>query len=373
MTFTPTFTYSVTVTITYTGTYTATMTCTGTYTDTPTASVSPTVTNTPRPYPYILVLEAYNEAGERIKLIGRTQIGSGINDVLLMAQGVETVFFNPVDSGLTISLPGVDSIGQTGGVTFNWDGSAENGGTVAQGDYYLKISVIDGYGHVNTVIKDIKVLKTEEYVQLSIYNSAGELVNRLVQNTGVAGTPVFEIEDIIITGEGAPPAIIKYSAAGYFQWDGMTMQGMPAGSGTYEAVLEVKNKDGYYTLLNSKTFTLMNIAGAAALDGLKAYPNPLVIYDYVFQPLVIDWPIKQQGEINARIYNTAGELVKVISGSLALAAGLSWDCTTENNALASSGLYIAVVKAVKQNGSTEMKILKFVIINRFDTGNNSVN
>jgi flagellar hook assembly protein FlgD len=363
----------MTYTFTETHTPTCTPTLTPTFTGTPTASASPTITDTPRPYPYLLVLEAYNEAGEKIKVIAQTAIGSGIDVVLLMTGGKETDIFNPSEAPLVISIPGTDSTEQTGGLFFEWDGSAANGGTAGQGDYFIKITVIDSYGHINTIIKQVKLMKTEEFVRVSIYNSAGELVERLAQNTGITGAPVLEMEDVIMVGGGAPPLAIKFSTADYFWWDGKNMQGVLAGSGTYEAVLEIKNKDGFYDIQASKPFTILNTEGAPALEGLKAYPNPCVLLDGVYLPVTIDWQLKQQGRIHIRIYNAAGELVKKLEGSLASAAGIQWDCTALNGSPAGSGLYVMVVRAVKKDGAAEVRTLKLVIINKFQADSIVVN
>jgi flagellar hook assembly protein FlgD len=363
VTFTPTFTF--TCTPTFTGT--------PSYTDTATITISPTVTQTPKPFPYILVLEAYNGAGEKIKVIAQAQIGSAIGDVLLLSNNQEASFFNPADGGLVISIPGVDSTDQEGGLTFKWDGTAENGGLVGQGDYFIKITVLDNYGHINTLVKEIKVLKTEEYARLSIYNAAGELVTRIQKNIAVSGAADLEMDDVVVTGEGAAPAVIKYTATDSFRWDGKSMQGLLVGSGSYEAVLEIKNADGYFKIWTSKDFTVLNVGSAPVLTGLKAYPNPRIIDDVVLQPVIFDWTIKQQGKIYVSIYNVAGELVKKLEDSLASPAGISWDCTASSGRMASSGLYVAVVRAIKADGAMETRILKSVIINRYSSDNSIVN
>jgi len=320
-----------------------------------------------------MVLEAYNEAGEKVNVIGKTQISSDIGNVLLQVNGVDASFFNPVDGSLIISFPGVDSIQQTGGVSFSWDGKAENGGYVSNGDYFLKVTVIDNYGHINTIIKEIKILKTEQYARLSIYNAAGELVDRIEKDGAVLGNAALEMDDVILTGEGAVPAVIKYSATDSFSWDGKNMLGMLVASGSYEAVLEVKNSDGYYKIWTSKTFTVLNVQSAPVLGGLKAYPCPRIIDDVVVQPITFDWALKQQGRIFVSVYNVAGELVRKLEGSLASPAGISWDCTASNGKMAGSGLYVAVVRAIKQDGALEVKTLKLVIINKFSSDNSVVN
>jgi flagellar hook assembly protein FlgD len=321
----------------------------------------------------VLILEAYNEAGEKIKVIAQAQIGSDIGSVLLLANGQEADLFNPAAGSLAINLPGVDSTQQEGGLSFAWDGKAENGGPVSNGDYFIKITVFDDYGHVNTTIKEIKIMGTEEYARISIYNAAGELVARMEKNTSVPAASALQMDDVIMTGAGGTPAVIKYTALDSFKWDGKNMQGLLVGSGSYEAVLEIKNSDGYYKAWSEKNFTVLNAESAPVLTGLKAYPNPRVIDDTVLQPVVIDWTVKQPGRVYVNIYNIAGELVRKLEASLASPAGVLWDCAASNGKMAGSGLYVIVVRAIKQDGAMETRILKSVIINRYSSDNSTVN
>jgi hypothetical protein len=157
------------------------------------------------------------------------------------------------------------------------------------------------------------------------------------------------------------------------QWDGKNMQGLLVGSGSYEAVLEIKNGDGYYTAWTSKTFTVLNSRSAPLLGGLKIYPNPFIIDGVVLQPVVIDWAMKQQGRVFVYIYNVAGELVRKLEGSLASSSGIAWDITVSNGKMAGSGLYVMVVRAIKKDGAMEVKTLKLAIINKVQADNAVIN
>lgn len=381
-TYTPTNSHTPTATESYTptSTHTQTLTATPTRTDTPTSTSTetntetPTASPTPVPYPYMLVIEAYNEAGEKIKVIAQAQIGSDVENAFISAGGNETGLFNPVDGELVINIPGVDSTEQTGGLSFPWSGDAENGGMVSQGDYFIKITVIDEFGHINTRIIQVKVVKTEEFIRASIYNAAGELVARIEKNMSAPVAPAFDMPDVVYVGENAPQAIIKYTAADSFIWDGRNMLGRLVESGSYEALLEIKNAEGYYTIQSSMTFTVLNMQGAALLDGLKSYPNPAVVEDASYSPVTFDWDIKQEGKVYISIYNMAGELVKKLQGSLNAPAGIKWDLTvlTAGN-MASSGLYIAVIRAENSQGTKEVKKIKIIVINKYLSNNDIVN
>ena len=46
------------------------------------------------------------------------------------------------------------------------------------GLYYMKFEQKDEYGHSNIMIEEIHVIRVEEYVELNIFNSGGELVRK---------------------------------------------------------------------------------------------------------------------------------------------------------------------------------------------------
>lgn len=323
--------------------------------------------------PYILVLEAYNEAGEKVKSIARTQVSSGTGDFQLLVNNKQADVFNPVDATLIVSFPGVNSTDQTGGVSLAWDGTTENGGTVNQGNYYIKATIIDNYGHVNTNVRQIMLLKTEQFVRINIYNTAGELAVRAVKNLSAAGNVSLVIEDTVYVGGGAAPVMIKYTDVDYLQWDGKNMQGRAVDSGIYELVLEIKNKDGSFITQTSAIFTVLNMEDDTALAGLKSYPNPCVIDSAGSQPIIFNWQNKQKGRIFINIYNVAGEIVRKLEGNLDAPAGITWDGAVSTGRMASSGFYTAVVRVLKPDGAMEVRILKPVIINRYSSGNNNVN
>lgn len=307
-----------------------------------------------------------------MKLIGQAQIASDAGEILMQVNSADTELFNPGDGELSIVFPGVDSTDQEG-LVIAWDGKTENGGDVSIGDYYIKVTVTDSYGHVNTNTKGIKIVRTEEYARVSIYNTAGELVSRMERNISAPQAALLEMDDVIYVGPGQPPAVIQYTQSDSFTWDGRNMRGKLVANGTYELLLEVKNSEGYYVAQSSMTFTVLNTESAPALNGLKVYPNPFILDGTSAAPAVIDWDMKQPGEIIVRIYNVSGELVKTITGALDSPAGLQWDLVLSNGDMAASGLYIAVATAKKPGGTFEMKTVKFVIINRFASENNLVN
>ena len=73
----------------------------------PTNTPTPTVTLTPVPFPYVLKIEAYNEAGERVKLICEVKISENIGDLYMRVNGKDAEVYDPYDmdiNGILIRL-----------------------------------------------------------------------------------------------------------------------------------------------------------------------------------------------------------------------------------------------------------------------------
>ncbi len=385
MTFTqtPTFTDTRTSTLTFTPTRTATPS--NTYTDTPTWTLtatstfsetvtsSPSHTPTPMFFPYLLVIEAYNEAGEKVRVITQTSIN---NPVTVME--ISSEIFNPSDGNLVISFPGIWTPEQMGPgierISFEWDGLNENGQKIGQGVYYIKMSVTDPYGHIETIIKEVTVMRTDEYLRLNIYNTAGELVARIEKTEEVSDLlDINLIRDIIYLNQGQK---FNFNLGGtnFISWDGKTGQGKIIENGIYEIQVEIRTSKGVEKIA-SKTVTIFVIDGEKVLidpeDSRmfpKVYPNPVVLETEEGEQ-IIEWYKACPGEIKIRIYNIAGELVNEIKGGLN-SKYVKWDLKTKNGSSVSSGIYIIVLQAKKATGEKETKIIKSSVIKKSGTGEN---
>jgi flagellar hook assembly protein FlgD len=323
----------------------------------------------------MLTIEAYNSAGEKVKLITHVQVSGNINNVLLLFKGNQADTFDPGVAGLTIRMPGIAAPGQLNGeVDETWDGTAGNGNTVGQGIYYIKISVTDSFGHVNTVIEEVGVLKVEQWVRLSIYNTAGELVARMQKNKVPAAPVDLDIPEVLYIGQGASNIDLKYSTDGsMFEWDGRNSQGKLVDTGIYEIVVEEKTIDGYYNLVTTRSVTIMKVNGQGVLGDVKAYPNPFVVEEDGFTPATIDWSNKTAGNVTVRIYNVAGELVRTLSAGLDAPAGIKWDLTTGTGRYVSTGLYEILIQGKNAAGEEQRKSIKFVVIQKYGFENDRVN
>jgi hypothetical protein len=367
---TRTETVTLTPTDTRTPTPTYSFTSISTSTDTPTATPSntftatPTATLTPLTYPYILSVEVYNEAGEKVKVVAQNMINMPILDFIAMTGNAATSVFNPADEDLTLRFNGIWTGEQINVpyVDFAWDGTSSNGQNVSQGVYYIKAIVVDNYGHTNTMIKEIQLIRIEEYVRISIYNSSGELVRRMEQSV-VAGAKLnLEVEDVFYVNGGNNITTIKLGPAGSMQWDGKNSFGSLVSSGMYEVSVEVKDDTGYM-VFSRKSITVLNERSGPILNDLKFYPNPVIADEDSVAVMRIQWAGTATGKVTIRVYNVAGELAARIDAKLEDLI-IDWNMTAINGSKLSAGIYVALVEASTRQGETERAVIKLAIMRK---------
>jgi len=264
--------------------------------------------------------------------------------------------------------PGIDRI------NIAWDGYNDNGQNINNGVYYIKISVQDEYGHTQTTIKDVQLMRTEEYVRINIYNTAGELVRRLQTkpaNINIAALNLDKIDNVIYLSETGK-INIDYGSGNIMEWDGKNGQGEMVNNGTYELQIEIVTDNGY-KVVASKTVTILREQTEQALTDPqnpklypKIYPNPVSLEGEDGE-IEIEWFKPLQGEVKIKIYNVAGELVKQIRGDLSVKK-LKWNLKTDKGERVSGGFYIVVLEAKKVNGERESRIVKFSIIRKSSVG-----
>ena len=370
-TFTLTFTSTVTYTFTYTRTNTPTFTNTPTYTwtntATPTWTATPSPSETPTPvmYPYLLTITIYNEAGEVVRVIASEAVSAPVTSVEYYAKGVTNPSVISKDGKLEIRLPRVEtpSTFGTGSTTYYWDAINAQSQEVDTGVYYIKIETLDPYGHTTTMIKDLTVMRIDEYVELNIFNSAGEIIRKIRQEKNVITDTVTldKLGDRLIFTKDGQETIIKYgnNIGDYIMWDGKNQAGEIVSSGIYEVQIVLKNaKDGVISEA-SKTVTVLR-EGKLYIEELKAIPNPyikgsggIIRFEWILQSI-------ETGDVSIRIYNVAGELIRKLEGDLG-AGNILWDLKTEERRLASRGIYIAVMDAKNNEGYKDSRIIKFAI------------
>jgi flagellar hook assembly protein FlgD len=261
---------------------------------------------------------------------------------------------------LEIYLPGVetpDTQGNGAGTSFFWTADNAQSQDVTQGNYYIKVEQTDTYGHVTAFIKEVTVLRQEKYVEMKIFNEAGELV-RIIRKDG-ASTLNDKLNLVVGDGKGTlaidengNPVNIKYGSnlLEYITWDGKDSQGKVVQSGSYEIQMIMTTDTGLTVEATQSVIVLRE--AKKYLDKLIILPNP---YDEKKAPgpITFKWTFingVQTGDAYVRVYNVAGELVASLKGDLAGATGITWNLKQGKVYNVSRGVYIAVLEAKNTAG-----------------------
>lgn len=285
---------------------------------------------------------------------------------MIYASGVTNPATVSGDAPLQILLPGIQIPGnpnyETGNpAIFYWTAITAQSQNAAQGVYYIKVEQTDSYGHVTSFIKNVTVVNSQEYIELNIYNGAGEIV-RSIRKTGPVTDPklMLEIDDVIAIESTGSPVLIKYGQAmgSVINWDGKNHEGKVVSTGSYEVQVIIHTAAG--ETMSTKTIVVLR-EQKNYLDSLVIIPNPYSPASG-YTPVVFRWTAgTETGSAFIKIYNIAGELVKTLTGKIEDPAGLSWDTYITKGERAGTGLYICVLETRNTEGYTNRKVEKLAI------------
>jgi flagellar hook assembly protein FlgD len=197
---------------------------------TPTQSVSPTSTVTPTPAgDNTIHISIYNDKGEKVRALAVSLSREVVHTIGLSA--------NPLDANGINTTVITNSLGDMIGI---WDGKDNGGRVVFPGTYFIQVRTTDKNGNdfiinvpIDVITKNSFYVSMEawyqnngnirlrgsavniEWLDLKIYNTAGELVGKFPQ--AIAG------------------------AAYDFTWDRSTGSGQKVSNGIYVCVAEFKD------------------------------------------------------------------------------------------------------------------------------------
>jgi flagellar hook assembly protein FlgD len=241
-----------------------------------------------------------------------------------------------------------------------WLGDNDNGQTVSNGTYYLKVETLDPFGTVTTLSHAVSVLGNHNGNSLAIFNSAGELVRKIPLDGLPAG--LVDFDSRLVDGNGGADGVKFDLLDGdgvlhAWEWDGLNEQGQPVASGSYVVRL-LRTDLGVGVTVKSIGIVLLqapNDALRSLLDSAVVGPNP--------------WgPGHSQGAAQlryspqagrqavARAYNLAGELVS--SGIDPQGSGR---LSLPMDGLA-SGIYLIVFEAVDGPARLGRRTLKLAVV-----------
>ncbi len=268
----------------------------------------------------------------------------------------------------TIIIPGAGPGGSD--LTTSWDGKTDAGQLAASGTYYLSVNETDTYGHVADITKTITYMQDTTYIQLNIFNSAGELV-RSITNYDFVFPPDFlsgpdglgvqiDVPPVITTKQAnASPVQIRFGArvSDFMLWDGKNNSGMSVSSGIYEMQIVVKTETTLVVVASKSVTVLEN--NDVFIGEIKSVPNP---YTGSGAGIKFMWTANETGNMAISIYNISGELIRILNTKLENGS-VGWDATTSGGNIASNGLYIAVLQGISGGGNIARMKVK-VVINR---------
>jgi len=248
------------------------------------------------------------------------------------------------------------------GTTFIWDSKNDNGQFVNNGVYYIKIEEKDEFGHTNVKITSISVMNIEQYVEIRIFNSAGELVRTIKENKNyIPDKIMLSVDDVLAIDKERTAIQLTYGSnpSDTIIWDGKNDLGNLVSGGTYEIQVIAKSANGM-SVAASKTVLILNET-KQFISNVKAYPNPYT--GVLTNKLKFTWDYNGNGTVKIYIYNTAGELIRKIEGLLQ-AGYVFWDMTTSTGARVSDGNYVCIIEAKNSEGYVEKKKVKIAIVKK---------
>ena len=385
LTRTPTPTYTDTNTATPTNSHTPTFTTTPTPTDTatetstptntPTATPSytftatPTITMTPQPWPYVISIGIYDENGELVRFMPINRSNALITSVLYQNSSGGSATQVMTGDTLFMYMPGVETpdTAGTGNTTVEWDIRNDQGQYVTSGVYYIKIEQVDDYGHMRTFTHNMSVFRADAYVMVDIYNSAGELVRRIIDDTqtalpsnvGIRMEPLYAVD---ANNGGQIDVIYSNEIGDVITWDGRNSHGVVVTSGTYEVQVTVKT-DMAESVTASKRITVLTDRKEYLADIIIS-PNPYNEGGLGYTQ--ISWQFltgAETGRAYVSIYNLRGELVRKLTAPLSNGY-VRWDLKSTGGYNVSTGIYLIVVETKNDNGQMNVKKQKFSIASK---------
>jgi hypothetical protein len=276
--------------------------------------------------------------------------------VAMLAQGLG-LYQEPTGLALqqaVISAGQADGLMLVGtGVQLSWSGVNAQGQLVDPGTYEVMAQIRDSFGKVDTLNTSITVLRAPGSTQVSIYNSAGELVRHWLLPASGDALPTRIVapgsEDFV---PGAAPLGLAWGAQSWdlVAWDGTDQQGLRVQSGVY--TVQVLRSDGSGSTGNLSEQVMVIDPPAAGMGPVVVAPNPAGPGTRQVK-LVAVLPAGVR-ELKAWVYDLAGERVAQLSQQ---SPGLLvWDLGGSAN-----GVYIAVLQWLGPDQAFNIRKVKIAL------------
>jgi flagellar hook assembly protein FlgD len=285
---------------------------------------------------YTVHVGVYNEAGELVKEVWVQQLSQ------------EILSFNLFSQPTITSLHGQVYIEYQGQQIATWDGTNSTGDPVTNGKYYVKVDNVDSLGVVTSVSQLVMVSRSIARITVNIYNEAGEIVRHLYSYADDPNNnPLSNVQlstSVIKPSEtsGSNSTVAITSTNGMtLVWDGKSDSGAIVTNGHYQVEVHYTDGKGGEQVITEGV--VVQSANAAITNG-NVFAGPNVLKNGVNTTLVqvyANWSYT----LTARLYNTAGELVKPAVTGQPGANKVPLDVSG-----VASGLYFVVVDMTNAQG-----------------------
>jgi hypothetical protein len=233
---------------------------------------------------------------------------------------------------------------------------------VANGGYFLKVDTIDPSGTVTSLTRTVPVRRTLATVEILVLNASGEVVRRLLREPAPAaggGDASMDLSTQVLqpgapAGAGTPATLLIQAElpGGTFQasWDGTNDRGSYVTNGRYLVETNWTGEGGTRTVVGYVTVT-----GSAEGPGdgrVTARPN---ILEGGRTSTLLFLSSSQAFTLKAKLYNIAGELVRVEQGPTGT------NQVSLNVTGLASGYYLAAVEIHGSRGMVDRQVVKFLI------------
>ncbi len=293
-------------------------------------------------------IAVYNEAGELIKEVWTQQLSQAI------------LSFNIATQPSITSLHGQVYVVWNGQQIATWDGTNSIGDPVTNGNYYVKVDNVDNLGVVTSVTQTVTVSRSIAKVAVNVYNEAGEIVRHLYAyaddpNNNPLTDVQFSKSLIAPSNTGVANAALTITSSNGLTlvWDGRSDSGAIVTNGQYLVEVSYKDGKGGQEVI-TRQVAVESVPQPITKGNVFAGPNVLKVGE---TSTLVQVHADIQYTLTARLYDTAGELVKPESTGL---PGTN-QVLVDVRGLASSLYFVVVELTNPQGGFAGRQVTQIVI------------
>ena len=299
-------------------------------------------------FPISVQVAVYNSTGELVK----TLLIQNFEQVISSFQVSSSSLTNQISS-TAVTILGIPIAA--------WDGTAQNGNLVTNGQYFLKVQSTDSTGVVTSVTQTVNVSRSLSTLTVAVYNEAGELVKHLSQTVVAGGTDTIQSLNLssntVIAGgsyssstSSVTIAVALSNGGTTVVWDGTSDQGAVLTDGQYFVEASWLNSQGKQVV--AQQVWIRDSQKGMMTGQLVVAPNILT----GGQTRAVFKVVSAQGiTLKVRVYDVAGELVGTVQGANGTGEA-DWNAGGR-----ASGLYIAVVEIYGSEGFLARQTAHLVI------------